>query len=272
MIKLMIAVNSKQEGIALYNYFNTKDDIKIIGVEYRGQSAYEKILSAKPDVVLMNMILPELDGLGIMEQLMANLNVPKLPRIIVISSVDNPSIMDCACQMGADYYIMKPYQLETVYNRVLQLQISFQNERKNRMMLRDYSRIQKLDSSDGIDDGYLETEVTNVIRKIGIPAHVKGYQYIRTGIIMAVHDIAILNYITKLLYPAIAEEYNTTPSSVERAIRHAINLAWTRGDRKVLNDIFGYSVAMESRKPTNSEFIAQIADCYRLHYNIRMDA
>lgn len=272
MIKLMIAVNSKQEGNELYDFLEKKEDIKIVGVEYTGKRAYEQILSLKPDVVLMNMILPELDGLGIMEQLMANLDVPKLPRIIVISSVDNPSIMDFACQAGADYYIMKPYQLETVYNRILQLQISFQNERKGRMLLRDYGSIQKLDSNEEMDDGYLETEITNVMRRIGIPAHIKGYQYIRTGIIMAVHDIAILNYITKLLYPSIAAQYNTTPSSVERAIRHAIGIAWTRGDRKVLNDIFGYTVAMERGKPTNSEFIAQIADRYRLHYNIKMHA
>lgn len=272
MIKLMIAVNSKQEGNELYDFLEKKEDIKIVGVEYTGKRAYEQILSLKPDVVLMNMILPELDGLGIMEQLMANLDVPKLPRIIVISSVDNPSIMDFACQAGADYYIMKPYQLETVYNRILQLQISFQNERKGRMLLRDYGSIQKLDSNEEVDDGYLETEITNVMRRIGIPAHIKGYQYIRTGIIMAVHDIAILNYITKLLYPSIAAQYNTTPSSVERAIRHAIGIAWTRGDRKVLNDIFGYTVAMERGKPTNSEFIAQIADRYRLHYNIKMHA
>ncbi len=272
MIKLMIAVNSKQEGNELFDYLEKKEDITIVGVEYNGKRAYERIISLKPDVVLMNMILPELDGLGIMERLMSNLDMPRLPRIIVISSVDNPSIMDCACQAGADYYIMKPYQLETLYNRIMQLQITFQNERKGRMLLRDYGSVQKLDNSEEVNDGYLETEVTNVMRKIGIPAHIKGYQYIRTGIIMAVHDIAILNYITKLLYPSIAAQYDTTPSSVERAIRHAIGIAWTRGDKKILNDIFGYTVAMEREKPTNSEFIAQIADRYRLHYNIKMHA
>lgn len=237
MIKMMIAVNSKDEGKRLLEFFGQKPDIEVVGVEYDGQGAYDRILFLKPDIVLMNMILPELDGLGIMEKLMENLEVPKLPRVIVISSVDNPVIMDCACQSGADYYVMKPYRLETLYNRVLQLHKPL---RENGLRdVRSYETCQRGGQERMDADAYLETEITNVMRRIGVPAHIKGYQYIRTGIIMAVHDIAVLNYITKLLYPTIAKQYNTTATSVERAIRHAIEVAWSRGDAEVLQEIFG---------------------------------
>jgi two-component system response regulator (stage 0 sporulation protein A) len=121
-------------------------------------------------------------------------------------------------------------------------------------------------------ENQLELEVTEILRKIGMPAHIKGYQYIRTGIMMAVQDITILNYITKLLYPSIAKQYNTTPSSVERAIRHAIEVAWNRGDMDALQAVFGFSISPERGKPTNSEFIAQIADHYRVDYNIQKRA
>lgn len=285
MIKLLIAVNSKDEGKILLDFFNQTNEIEVTAIEYNGQKAYDRILELMPDVVLMNMILPEIDGVGIMERLVANLDIPELPRVVVISSVDNPVIMDCACQTGVDYYIMKPYHLDTIYNRILQLQSSvlkenqnqdrnrIQNRNQNPVALRTYESQRKTEWGSGeVDDSTLENEITEVMRKIGVPAHIKGYQYIRTGIIMAVHDIAVLNYITKLLYPSIAKQYNTTASSVERAIRHAIDVAWSRGDAAVLHEIFGCTISTKRGKPTNSEFIAQIADKYRLNYNMRLQA
>ncbi|MDE7368068.1 MAG: sporulation transcription factor Spo0A [Lachnospiraceae bacterium] len=275
MIKLLIAVNSRDEGRVLSDFFEQKNEIEVTGIEYNGQKAYDRILELRPDVVLMNMILPGIDGLGIMERLVANLEVPKLPRVVVISSVDNPVIMDCACQTGVDYYIMKPYHLDTIYNRILQLQSSFLTETRNQNStpLRSYESQRTMEWGSGeVDDNTLENEITEVMRQIGVPAHIKGYQYIRTGIIMAVHDIAVLNYITKLLYPSIAKQYNTTASSVERAIRHAIDVAWSRGDAAVLHEIFGCTISTKRGKPTNSEFIAQIADKYRLNYNMRLQA
>lgn len=271
MIRLMIAVNGREEGNRLVEFFNSKSEMEVIGVEYNGLRAYDEIVKSRPDVVLMNMILPELDGLGIMEKLMSNLELPKLPRVIVMSAVDNPIMMDCMCQSGVDYYIMKPYRLDTLYNRILQLQMPYAGRVDMSVPMRNYeSKRQKTEA--GYEQNLLEAEITKVMRRIGVPAHIKGYQYIRTGIIMAIHDIAMLNYITKLLYPSIAKEYNTTASSVERAIRHAIEVAWNRGDKEALQDIFGYNVRKGDGKPTNSEFIAQIADKYRLDYNMRMQA
>lgn len=261
----MIAVNSKEEGNRLEEYFYSKSDIEIVAVEYEGYSAYKQILAVKPDVIVMNMILPELDGLGIMEKLVENLELPRLPRVIVISAVDNPIMMDCACQAGADYYIMKPYQLDTLYTRIIQLQRPYEQQHKR---VRSYTS-QMTKKYVGEMSPSLEAEITEVLRRVGVPAHIKGYQYLRTGIMMAVEDIEVLNYITKLLYPSIAKKYNTTPTSVERAIRHAIEVAWSRGDIREIEEVLGYGININPGKPTNSEFIALIADRYRMLYRYK---
>lgn len=277
-MKLMIIVSSKEEGRKLSDYLSRKQDIEIIDILYHGGDAYEQIIKKQPDMILINMILPGMDGLELMEQLAADLNMPKLPKVIVLSAVDNLTIMECACQAGVDFYMLKPYRLETLYNRMLQLQKEKQKQAVSREMVRMETdspisgRIYSDNSMEDANENQLELEITEVLRRIGMPAHIKGYQYIRTGIMMAVQDITILNYITKLLYPSIAKQYNTTPSSVERAIRHAIEVAWNRGDMAALQEVFGFSISPERGKPTNSEFIAQLADQYRVDYNIRKRA
>lgn len=274
----MIIVSSKEEGRKLSDYLSRKQDIEIIDILYHGGDAYEQIMKKQPDMILMNMILPGMDGLELMEQLSADLGLPKLPKVIVLSAVDNLTIMECTCQAGVDFYMLKPYRLETLYNRMLQLQKGKQKQSMNKEMAKMEANaemagmIYSEKSVMNNKENQLELEITEVLRRIGMPAHIKGYQYIRTGIMMAVQDITILNYITKLLYPSIAKQYNTTPSSVERAIRHAIEVAWNRGDMAALQEVFGFSISPERGKPTNSEFIAQIADQYRVDYNIRKRA
>ncbi len=277
-MRLMIIVSSKEEGRKLSDYLSRKQDIEIMDILYHGGDAYEQIMKKQPDMILMNMILPGMDGLELMEQLSADLGLPKLPKVIVLSAVDNLTIMECTCQAGADFYMLKPYRLDTLYNRMLQLQKGKQKQSMNKEMASMEANaemsgmIYSEKSVMNTRENQLELEITEVLRRIGMPAHIKGYQYIRTGIMMAVQDITILNYITKLLYPSIAKQYNTTPSSVERAIRHAIEVAWNRGDMAALQEVFGFSISPERGKPTNSEFIAQIADQYRVDYNIRKRA
>lgn len=275
-MRVMIVVSSKEEGSKLSDYLSRKQDIEIIDILYDGGDACEAIVKKQPDMILMNMILPGMDGLELMEQLSINLNLPKLPRVIVLSAVDNLTMMECVCQAGADFYMLKPYRLDTVYNRMIQLQRGKRARREQTVKMEvDTGMKEKIYTEQAAGhtrEKQLEFEVTEVLRKIGMPAHIKGYQYIRTGIIMAVQDITILNYITKLLYPSIAKQYNTTPSSVERAIRHAIEVAWNRGDMAALQEVFGFPIHPEKGKPTNSEFIAQIADQYRIDYNIRKRA
>ena len=279
-MKVMIVVSSMEEGKKLSDYLSRKPDIEIIDILYHGVEAYEQIIKRQPDMILMNMILPGLDGLELMEQLMVDFSIHKLPKVIVLSAVDNLTIMECACQSGVDFYMLKPYRLETLYQRMKQVA---QSEKAVEALSGQVLQGRSMDYEGALSyselnpelvpsDNQLEYEVTEVLRKIGMPAHIKGYQYIRTGIMMAVQDISILNYITKLLYPSIAKQYNTTASSVERAIRHAIEVTWSRGEQALLQQVFGCAVSMERGKPTNSEFIAQIADQFRIDYSIRKEA
>ena len=172
----------------------------------------------------------------------------------------NQSMVEYACKLGVLYYIMKPYNLESMLHRIFQGVIS-RTEKERYHSMQEYGMA-------GYMENTLENDVTDIIREIGIPAHIKGYQYIREAIMMTVNDMNLLNYITKLLYPTIAKKYKTTSSSVERAIRHAIEVAWNKGQIDVLEDMFGYTISAGKGKPTNSEFIALIADKLRLEYRM----
>ena len=171
----------------------------------------------------------------------------------------SPRIISMAFNLGADYYIMKPCNPEILAKRIIQIAGLSKDEELVEIDAR--ANVSRQESS-------IENDVTEIIREIGIPAHIKGYQYIREGIIMAINDMNMLNFITKLLYPSIAKKYKTTSSSVERAIRHAIEVAWSRGKIEVIEEMFGYTVSAGKGKPTNSEFIALIADKLRIEYKM----
>lgn len=178
-------------------------------------------------------------------------------------------MIECACKLGVAYYILKPFSTENLARRILQIAAAREESlRQKKVEEEAEKRETPVLSTTGYVENSLEADITNIIREIGIPAHIKGYQYIREAIMMTVNDINLLNYITKLLYPTIAKKYKTTSSSVERAIRHAIEVAWNRGRIDVLEDLFGYTVSAGKGKPTNSEFIALIADKLRLEYRM----
>ncbi len=240
-------------------------EMRVVDMVSTGDEAIETIKMNKPDIVIIDICLPGIDGLGVMEHIS---EFPEYKDItfVVLTSVSSQRLIRCAFEMGATYYILKPYNPMQLVTRIRQIQ-----ERKNDgttdiadklTCLTEKSMAHKLEST-------IESDVTDIIRDIGIPANIKGYQYIREGIIMAVHDVNMLNYITKLLYPTIAKKYKTTSSSVERAIRHAIEVAWNRGQIDTINELFGYTVNAGKGKPTNSEFIALIADKLRIEYKKR---
>ena len=262
-IKVVIADSCNETRRNLAELIESCMDMDLVGQTGNGQIACQYILDKKPDVVLVDVVLPEIDGLGVIEKVKAEWKfVEKKPAFIVIVSISSDHMVECAFQAGADYYIMKPFHDRSVLSRIRQV---IQYGDTNFKVLHNDTKEekQKVLAYD------LETDVTDIIREIGIPAHIKGYQYIREGIIMAVDDINMLNYITKLLYPTIAKKYKTTSSSVERAIRHAIEVAWSRGKIEVLENMFGYTISAGKGKPTNSEFIALIADKLRLQYKMR---
>ncbi|MGN0395740.1 MAG: sporulation transcription factor Spo0A [Coprococcus sp.] len=262
----IIVADSECELIASQLMANmSNEEINIMDKVSDGETAIESIKKYKPDIVLLDICLPVIDGLAVMETIG---NDEKLTDTIfvVVTSVGSQRLIRCAFELGATFYILKPYnpiQLVARIKQIFKRKQEYDTEEADELVcIPNKSRAIK--ASDNI-----ESDVTDIIRDIGIPANIKGYQYIREGIIMAVNDANMLNYITKLLYPTIAKKYKTTSSSVERAIRHAIEVAWSRGQIDVINDMFGYTVNAGKGKPTNSEFIALIADKLRIEYRKR---
>ena len=236
-------------------------DMKIVGEAADGEEALELIRYLKPDVVLLDLVMPKLDGIGVMEALSKE-KLPKAPVVIIVSAVIHDSIMSQLISMGAAYYLAKTCDQALLVSRIRQMKgVSQQSVPAMPVTGRNAAQDDVAVRARSVD---VETEVTNLIHEVGVPAHIKGYQYLRESILMAIEDMDILNAITKQLYPAIAKKFDTTPSRVERAIRHAIEVAWSRGKMDTIEKLFSYSISMGKGKPTNSEFIALIADRMRL--------
>lgn len=251
-IKIGISDDNKEFCNILVDYLSSKGNIEILGTANDGNQTLELIKNSEPDLLILDIIMPYLDGIGVLEKL-NELNV-KRPRIIILSAVGQEKITQKAINLGADYYILKPFDLEILSKRIVEIMdIETDVVSKAVMPVRSSK-----------EDPDIETLITKVIHDVGIPAHIKGYSYLRDAITLVMDDIEYLNSVTKLLYPKIAEKYDTTPSRVERAIRHAIEVAWSRGKVDVLNELFAYTIDEKRGKPTNSEFIALIADKLRL--------
>ena len=257
-IKIGIADDNKEFCDILEDYFADKEDIDLIFVSHDGIKTIENIKKMQPEILILDMVMPHLDGLGVLEAI-NNIELEKYPRTIVLSAVGQEQITQKAISLGAEYYIVKPFNLDVLMKRINQL--AGVSEKDDSGM--KYARAIFTDKNED-EAKSLEIEITNIIHEIGVPAHIKGYHYLRDAIRMAVEDLELLGAVTKELYPAIAKKNNTTPSRVERAIRHAIEVAWNRGRLETIDSLFGYTIQNDKGKPTNSEFIAIIADKLRL--------
>lgn len=259
-ISVLIADDNKDFCNILKEYLSTQDDVDVVGVAKDGNEALDLVSKHNPDVLVLDIIMPHLDGLGVLEKL-NTMNLEKFPKIIVLSAVGQDKITQRAINLGADYYVVKPFNFEVFMKRIRQLTGAAPAivERRHR-----------LESNRGLvnNNQSIEAKITNIIHEIGVPAHIKGYLYLREAIGMVIENIELLSAVTKELYPNIAKKYNTTPSRVERAIRHAIEVAWSRGKVDTINNLFGYTVHTDKGKPTNSEFIAMVADKLRLEEKI----
>src|SRR3712207_1268950 len=210
--------------------------------------------------------MPHLDGLGVLERLNA-MDLNPMPRVIVLSAVGQDRITQRAITLGADYYVVKPFDMDVFTKRIRQMfnnTISSDEIKKTVSMEMPVTMTVKNENNQQGGPFDLEAEITNIIHEIGVPAHIKGYMYLREAISMVVENVELLSAVTKELYPSIAKKYNTTASRVERAIRHAIEVAWGRGQVETINKLFGYTIHNDKGKPTNSEFIAMVADKLRL--------
>ena len=243
--KIVVVDDSKQmKTFILENFLgNEKYDIKEV---YDGDKALEEIKSFCPDVVVLDLLLPNKDGFSVLEEVKSLDNSPK---VVVCSALSNENFVHKALNMGADYFLVKPCSVEDLKNAILE---QTKQKSSNITKIKAISRQKPMTSVD--------EKISNIFITVGIPAHIKGYQFLREAIKMTIDSPDIINSITKKLYPNIAKMFETSPSKVERAIRHAIEVAWNRGKIENINDIFGLPVYDSNDKPTNGEFIALVAD------------
>ncbi len=256
-IKVVIADDNIEFAQIVKNFLNKKEDIEVIDIAEDGEEAVKILAEKEPDVALLDVIMPQLDGIGVLEKLNA---MPKKlkTQFIMLSAIGQDVITQRTVMLGAQYYMLKPFDLELLAKRLREIKNGMVEAPKAfGIPLRKMSYMPQ-----GRED--LESSITNIIHEVGVPAHIKGYQYIREAITLAVNDIDVINSVTKQLYPTLAKKFKTTPSRVERAIRHAIEVAWTRGSMDTNNEMFGNTISATKGKPTNSEFIAMIADKLRL--------
>uniref|UniRef100_UPI0038CD118E sporulation transcription factor Spo0A n=1 Tax=Tepidibacter formicigenes TaxID=227138 RepID=UPI0038CD118E len=264
-INIVIADDNKDFCQILKEYLQNENDVEILGIAKDGVEALDLVSEKEPDLLILDIIMPHLDGLGVIEKL-NSMNIKKMPKIIILSAVGQDKITQRAINLGADYYIVKPFDFSVFISRIRELvghkDVSVIEKNKPliefKTVKNDFVR----------NNGNIEAEITNIIHEIGVPAHIKGYLYLREAIKMVIDNVELLSAVTKELYPNIAKQFNTTPSRVERAIRHAIEVAWSRGKVDTINQLFGYTVHNTKGKPTNSEFIAMVADKLRLEHKV----
>ena len=254
--RILIADESADQRRALRESLQ-KAGYREIEEATNGEEALVKIDRAMPDAVIVDLWLSRIDGIGVIRNGRALHHPEKTPIFILVSLISNQNIFLEATSAGADYCFLKPYDCHALIEEM---------ERIAKRSTKAQAAAAPLPQI--AENHEIETQVTKIIHQIGIPAHIKGYQYLRTAILMTINDNEIINSVTKVLYPSVAKRYQTTTSRVERAIRHAIEVAWDRGDIDTLNSFFGYTVQNSRGKPTNSEFIAMIADNLRLKYKL----
>ena len=261
--KILIAEDDSKQRAAMKEYLTRTAGVRFVEEAENGEEALIKIERSRPDVIIVDVWLTKVDGLSLIKQAVKMSYSPEKPPIIIMTSpTPAQSIFVQSMNAGADMCLIKPIN----YRNLADLLDGFI---KSREKVKDSSSLTIVKrTSEGDMSSAIETQVTRIIHEIGVPAHIKGYQYLRFAIIMAINDGDVINSVTKVLYPTVAKKYQTTTSRVERAIRHAIEVAWDRGDVDTLNSYFGYTIQNNRGKPTNSEFIAMIADNLRLQFNI----
>ena len=261
MIKVVSVDDNAEIKNGLAEFFQTVPDIELIGTAENGEDGYRLICEKKPDVAVLDIVMPKLDGLGLLERLA---QTPGCKTCFIMhSAIANDKVIQKAISLGASYYILKPCENFSVIAERIRQVYSLMHAPSINMSAPVASGVSK-GLNAPVDESNLESVITDIIHDIGVPAHIKGYNYLRNAIGLCIHDDEFINSITKLLYPTVAKNFSTTSSRVERAIRHAIEVAWNRGREEVLTDIFGYTIDTNKGKPTNGEFIAMISDSIKL--------
>ena len=272
--RVLIGDDNREFADLLYEYINEQTDMTVVGVAYNGHEVLSLIEEQLPDVVVLDIIMPVLDGIGVLER-MRFLDVPA-PKVIMLTAFGQESITKKALDLGAQYYVLKPFDLDLLIDRIRDVVSTSMYVERSRAAVASgasyiaapaapsYAPVSPRLITMSTKVKTVDQLVTSVIHEIGVPAHIKGYHYLREAILLVYNDVEILGSVTKVLYPQIAEKFTTTSSRVERAIRHAIEVAWSRGNSEAISQVFGYTISMSKAKPTNSEFIAMVADKLRI--------
>ena len=268
-VKVVIVDDNPMILNTLDEVISSEAGLSVIGRADNGKDAIDMIKDTQPDVVLLDLVMPQMDGITVVENIKKKTSMLKNPAFIILSAVGGEQMTEEAFQAGANYFLMKPFDKDILVNKirrigkrpvrpvpgkVLEAPLKAATPEEAAMNREEYMK------------EHLETDITKMLHELGIPAHIKGYQYLRDAISMVVRDREMMEAVTKILYPEIAKKNYTSSSRVERAIRHAIEVAWGRGSLEVIDELFGYTISTGKGKPTNSEFIALIADKICLDY------
>ena len=246
-IKLMVVDDNREFCSLVKGYAQMQDDIEFSGAAFDGISALDMIREKKPHVIILDNVMPQLDGIGVLNHLQ-NFHQQDRPKIVTVTACPTDEFMSNAYKLGVNYAMSRKIDINEIIDRCRMVVNNTPAEAKSEML--------------SMED--IESMVTDMIHEVGVPAHIKGYSYLRVAIMLVLEDRQLIESITKLLYPTVAKKFSTSASRVERAIRHAIEVAWDRGDTETLNNIFGFTINQSKGKPTNSEFIAMISDKLRL--------
>ncbi len=255
MNRIIITDDSSELLLQLKEELNRNNAVRVVKTHTKGKDLLETLKTEEVDVLLLDVFIAETDGLEVLKTINSSNEYNKPKSIIMSAAFGNQKIMNEASRLGADYFLIKPYDARSILNTV-----EFLSSNNDNM-----TEVIDLSARNGVS---LDTEITSLLHEVGVPAHIKGYLYLREAITRVYHDIELLGAITKVLYPEVAKKYKTTSSRVERAIRHAIEVAWNRGNVDAISEIFSYTINYNKSKPTNSEFIAMIADKLRLAHKV----
>lgn len=256
-IKVLLVDDNKDFCNLLEEFLNQQENFEVVATAHDGVEALEKIEEHEFDVLVLDVIMPQLDGIGVLEEVKEK-GLREEFKIIMLTAFGQEDLTQQVVELGADYYILKPFDLDKLASRIRQVIEPNNNNGDNEYVIKKEKE----------KEVNIEERVTEIMHNIGVPAHIKGYLYLRQAITMVINDIELLGAVTKQLYPSVADKFDTTASRVERAIRHAIEVAWKNGNTKVINDIFGHSITSSTGKPTNSQFIAKIADKLRIEMKV----
>jgi two-component system response regulator (stage 0 sporulation protein A) len=263
-VKVLLVDDNAQLRTILKEYFSRQEDIEVVDVAADGEAALEIIKKKEIDVVLLDIIMPQVDGFGVMEGI-RQIDAAKRPNVIILSALGQEDIVRKCCELDVKYYMVKPFDANTLFERIRQFAYKKQVYFPTSKIQEERPAYQNIQREKSVNQ--LELEVSKLFHEMGIPAHFRGYAYLREAIIIAAREVEVLGNITKNLYPRIAEKYNSSSSGVESAIRHTIEIGWERGNSEFFEEFFGFE-NQKGRFPTTAAFIAKIADKLRLESKV----